>query len=158
MVLVIENLNFGTITTQIHFEWTSRIRQRTFKTHLETGRQRHQLHRKMECRSLCFNIKMWIKNVSLLTAWNVSKYGVFSDLYFLAFGLNTKRYFVSPRIQSENGKIRTRKNSVFGHFSCSVRKMIFVKRNSRNAIITCWIELNRTRTIFPMIPEVSYFE
>ena len=27
---------------------------------------------------------------------------------------------VSLRIQSECGKIRTRKNSVFGHFSCSV--------------------------------------
>ena len=29
------------------------------------------------------------------------------------------RYFVSPRIQSDCGKIRTRKNSVFGHFSRS---------------------------------------
>ena len=40
--------------------------------------------------------------------------------YFPAFGLNTKRYFVSLRIQSEWGKIRTRENSVFGHFSRSV--------------------------------------
>ena len=53
------------------------------------------------------------------TARNVSKYGVFSDPYFPAFGLNTERYFVSLRIQSECGKIRTRKNSVFGHFSPS---------------------------------------
>ena len=34
-----------------------------------------------------------------------------------AFGQNTDRYSVSLRIQSKCGKIRTRKNSVFGHFS-----------------------------------------
>ena len=49
------------------------------------------------------------------TAWKLSKYGVFSGPYFPAFGLNTERYGVSLRIQSECGKIRTRKNSVFGH-------------------------------------------
>ena len=53
------------------------------------------------------------------TAWTVSKYRVFSGPYFPAFGLNTERYSVSLRIQSECGKIRTRKNSVFGHFSRS---------------------------------------
>ena len=47
------------------------------------------------------------------------KYGVFSGPYFPAFGLNTERYSVSLRIQSECGKIRTRKDSVFGHFSRS---------------------------------------
>ena len=53
-------------------------------------------------------------------AWKVSKYGVISGPYFPAFGLNTERYFVSLRIQSECGKIRTRNKSVFGHFSRSV--------------------------------------
>ena len=43
----------------------------------------------------------------------------FSGLYFPAFGLNTERYEISFRIHSECGKIRTRKNSVFGHFSRS---------------------------------------
>ena len=42
---------------------------------------------------------------------------VFSGTYFPAFGLNTERYGVSLRIQSKCGKIQTRKNSVFGHFS-----------------------------------------
>ena len=52
------------------------------------------------------------------TAWKVTtKYGVFSGPYFPVFGLNTKRYSVSLRIQSECGKIRTRKNSVFRHFT-----------------------------------------
>ena len=51
----------------------------------------------------------------------VSKYGVFSGPYFPAFGPNTKRYGVSLRIQSEYGKIRTRKNAVFGQFSHSER-------------------------------------
>ena len=48
--------------------------------------------------------------------WKVSNYGVFSGLYFPAFGLNTERHV---RIQSKCGKIRTRKNSVLGHFSRS---------------------------------------
>ena len=39
----------------------------------------------------------------------------FSGPYFPALGLNTERY-----IQSECGKIRTRKNYVFGSFSRSV--------------------------------------
>ena len=50
------------------------------------------------------------------TAWKVSKYRVFSGPYFPAFGLNTERYELSLRIRSKCGKIRTRKNSVFGHF------------------------------------------
>ena len=50
----------------------------------------------------------------------MSKYGFFSCPYFPAFELITERYFVSLRIQSECGKIQTRKNSVFGHFSHSV--------------------------------------
>ena len=38
------------------------------------------------------------------TAWKVSKDGDFSGPYFPAFRLNTERYFVSLRIQSECGK------------------------------------------------------
>ena len=53
----------------------------------------------------------------LFTTWKVSKYGVISGPYFSVFGLNTERYSVSLRIQSGYRKIRTRNNSVFGHFS-----------------------------------------
>ena len=53
------------------------------------------------------------------TAWKVSKYGFFSGPYFLTFALNTERYSVSLRIQSECVKIQTRKSSVFGQFSRS---------------------------------------
>ena len=61
------------------------------------------------------------------TAWKVSKYGVFSGPHFTAFGLNMERYEVSRRIQFKCGKIRTRKKSVFGHFSRSVRtKYVYV--------------------------------
>ena len=59
-------------------------------------------------------------NLSFLTALKLSKYGVFSGPYFPVFGLNTEIYGVNLRIQSEYRKMRTRKNSVFGHFSCSV--------------------------------------
>ena len=61
-----------------------------------------------------FSILMWTK---LTTAWKVSKHGFFSSRYFPAFGLHMERYGGSLRIQSEYEKIRTRKNSVFGHFS-----------------------------------------
>ena len=47
----------------------------------------------------------------------MSKYRVIFVPYFPSFGLNTERYGVSLHIQPECGKIRTRKNSVFGHFS-----------------------------------------
>ena len=55
----------------------------------------------------------------MLASLIVSKYGVFSDSYYPAFRLNTERYRVCLLIQSEYGKIRTRKNSVLGHFSRS---------------------------------------
>ena len=42
--------------------------------------------------------------------------GIQNGPYFPVFGLNTEIY---SRIQPEYRKIRTRKNSVFGHFSCS---------------------------------------
>ena len=45
--------------------------------------------------------------VQTSTTWKVTKYGVISGPYFPAFGLNTERYFVSLRIQTEGGKIRT---------------------------------------------------
>ena len=69
----------------------------------------------------------------LNTAWKVSKYGVFSGPYFPAFGLNTERYGLSLRIQSECGKIRTRKNSVVGHFS-RVKGSGFLKK-----VLRCFI-------------------
>ena len=47
---------------------------------------------------------LWALSACLSTAWKVSKYGVFSGPYFPAFRLNTKRYVVSLRIQSECGK------------------------------------------------------
>ena len=46
----------------------------------------------------------------------MTKYGVVSGPYFPVFGLNTEKYSVSLRIKSEFRKIRTRNNSVFGHF------------------------------------------
>ena len=67
---------------------------------------------------VAFAWKTWRFAVAC-AAWKVSKYRVFSGPYFPVFGLNTERYFVSLRIQSECGKIRTRKKSIFGHFSRS---------------------------------------
>ena len=54
-----------------------------------------------------------------ITARKMSKYGVISGPYFPVFGLNTEIYFRNLGIQSEYRKMRTRNNSVFGHFSRS---------------------------------------
>ena len=53
-------------------------------------------------------------------AWKESKYGAFSGPFFSVFGLDTEIYGVNLRIQSEYRKIRTRKNTVLGHFLRSV--------------------------------------
>ena len=52
-------------------------------------------------------------------AQKMSKYGVFPGPYFPVFEVNTELYGVNLRIKPKYGKLRTRKNSIFGHFSCS---------------------------------------
>ena len=56
----------------------------------------------------------------------------FSGQYFPAFGLNTERYGVSPRIQCECGKIRIRINPNTGFFHAVVitveLKTVYLKR------------------------------
>ena len=77
-----------------------------------------------------FPITFWLvvfeKWTDFNTAWKVSKYGVFSGPYFPAFGLNTERYRVSLRIQSECGKIRTTKKSKLDTFH-RVQRLLFVE-------------------------------
>ena len=77
----------------------------------------------------CSFVTNWIQCyriiTKLITAWKVSKYRVFSGPYITAFELNTERYSLSLRIQSECGKIRNRKSSVLGDFSRSVFAGVF---------------------------------
>lgn len=54
-----------------------------------------------------FATVLWI--ITINTMWKVSKFGFFPGPYLSAFGLNTKRHSVSPRIKSECEKIKTRK-------------------------------------------------
>ena len=71
--------------------------------------------------------------INTYTGWKVSKYGVISGPYFPVFGVNTEICSVNLRIQSEYRKIWTRNNSVFGHFSRSVRfrfQVLFVFSSS----------------------------
>ena len=65
------------------------------------------------------NAKTTLLHLLILTLWKVSKCRVFSGPCFLVFGLNTEIYSVNLRIQSEYRKVRTRGDSVFGHFSRS---------------------------------------
>ena len=65
------------------------------------------------------NSKTTLLHLLMFTLWKVSKCRVFSGPCFLVFGLNTEIYSVNLRIQSEYRKVRTRGDSVFGHFSRS---------------------------------------
>ena len=75
---------------------------------------------------------MFFNNIIDFTAWKVSKYGVFSGPCFLIYSVNLC-------IQSEYKKIRTRKNSVFGQFSRSVKNPVFT-----STIKKAWLA-NRTQ-------------
>ena len=72
------------------------------------------------------------------TTWKVSKYRVFSGRHFPVFRLNTEIYGVNLHIQFEYRKIRTRKNCVFRHFSCSLinklKKLYLVRRKLPHCI------------------------
>ena len=76
----------------------------------------------MKCNVLAC-LRMWQppywKLYDEVTAWKVSKCGVFCGSYFPMFGLYMEIYSINLRIQSEYRKIWTRKNPVFGHFSRS---------------------------------------
>ena len=54
----------------------------------------------LKCSMVQHQTKHSVKNVPIRC---------FSGPYFLVYGLNTERYFVSLRIRSKCGKIRTRK-------------------------------------------------
>ena len=82
-------------------------------------------------------------------AWKVSKNGVFPGPYFPTFGMNKDRYRVSHRMQSECGKIRTRKNSVFAHFSRSVIHSLHLATLSLQYLIIA--KTNWTSNHFPNI-------
>ena len=70
-----------------------------------------------------WSISVELKLIYLLyTEWKVSKYRVFSGPYFPTFGLNTRD------TKSECGKIRTRRNSIFGHISCSVSYYYWINK------------------------------
>ena len=102
------------------------------------------------------NFKMHSKCPWLLiltyTTWKVSKYGIFSGPYFPVFGVNAEIYFVNLRIQSEYRKIRTRKNSAFGHLS---RSAIFHTPGNFHAYtsisisqLKTWAKSNQESTIY----------
>ena len=66
----------------------------------------------------------------------------FSGLHFPAFGLNMERYSVALLIQSKCGKIRTRKNSVFGYFSHNVMNSVSERANNCKKFSIYWYSLS----------------
>ena len=90
------------------------------------------------------------------TAWKVSKCGVISGPYFPAFRLNTEIYFVNLRIQSQYRKIRTRSNSVFGHFSRSdfyKMRVRFLTRVNQNYLDKKILSIYETKSECTIIEE-----
>ena len=81
------------------------------------------------------------------TSWKVSKYGVIPGPYFPTFGLKTERYFVSLCIQSECGKIRTRNNSVFGHFLRSMDCQCCIQ-NQNDSVQMLWVPKNCPKKVY----------
>ena len=70
---------------------------------------------------------------------------------FSAFGLNTERCEVSFGIQSECGKIRTRKNSIFGYILRSVRIDIL--------FLSVWVEHSYTvNFLLSFLSKYSYLQ
>ena len=75
---------------------------------------------------------------------------------FPTFGLNTERYSVTLRIQSECGKTRTRKTSVFAHFSRSGWIIFFVKWLAVKSMVNSLCQphkiVKRTQAICRLLP------
>ena len=67
------------------------------------------------------------------TAWRLFQCRASSGPYFSVFGLNTNTCYIDFCIQIESGKIKTRRNYVFGYFSHNAR--VYFEKNSKNEII-----------------------
>ena len=67
----------------------------------------------------------------------MSKYGVISGPHFPAFGLNTERYSVSLRIQSECGKMRARITDNTDTFQAVMGSFLEVFKKSYNVLLSC---------------------
>ena len=81
----------------------------------------HLLYQEYRLRKLKFILAITILRPSpgdISTAWNVQIWS-FSGLHFPVFGLNSEVYGVNLRNHSECRRIRTRKKSIFEHFSRS---------------------------------------
>ena len=79
--------------------------------------------------------QLWVSLtiVSVGTAWKVSKYGVFSDSYFPAFGLNTERYSEISKIILETWNLVRKYRHI-----CSFRKYTFWYQDLLNfAVFFC---------------------
>ena len=93
------------------------------------------------------------------TAPKMSEYRVFYGLCFPLFGLNTEIYRVNFRVQSKCGKVQTRKNSVFEHFSRSARfslaSITLWNKPSRHGVLTV-AELRFSKSLWSMVSIFSW--
>ena len=84
---------------------------------------------------------------------------IFSGPYFPALGLNTERYSVSLRIQSELGKTQTRKTLNMDTFHTSKIRLILYKKvfKTKFDLILCAQTCNITKKYNQYNINVSYY-
>ena len=92
-----------------------------------------------------YNKGLFLKLVSVIHCAKSVRIRSFSGPYFPAFGLNTERYGVSVRIQSECGKIRTRKTPNTDTFYAVILFSNTMMRLSRGGRKLFWFNKRRTR-------------
>ena len=97
-----------------------------FVTRNKSGTKHHQ--RQKDGPKLKFSrlekMSVWTTCSKANTSWKEPDYGVFSGPYFPTFVLNTEIYRVNLCIQSESGKIRNRKNSVFVLVNADLKHLV----------------------------------
>ena len=85
--------------------------------------------------------------VKRLTAWKVSKCGVFSSPSFLVFRLNMEIYRVNLSIQFKWRNIRTRKSSAFWHFSrCD--SLSYLHGLSHTVVVFIWGDIYEVGSLY----------
>ena len=82
-----------------------------------------------------FFIKSGIRMSGNQPLREVSKFGVFSGLFFSVLGFNSEIYSVNLGSQYKNGAIQTRKNSKYRLLSCSALDMH--PNFERNTLLLC---------------------
>ena len=116
--LSLSGIGTGRINILLWSRRTMLLRKETAKTALQLFKPLRKALHPHSALVLTACLEFFLK-CSVHCVKSVQIWSIFWPVFFLEFGLNTEIYSVNLRIRSECGEIRTRKNSVFRHFSRS---------------------------------------